>query len=114
MTAFLYAGLPARPHWNHALIGPRFLAAAFCAGPALIILVLQALKRFAGILIEEGLGTIVPGFIPEPWGRVDEYVPTRVELLVSLGLWALGAMVFTILCKIGLPIEKGERRAPGL
>ena len=42
VTAFLYAGLPARPFWNNALLGPRFLATAFAAGPALMILILQA------------------------------------------------------------------------
>ena len=34
VTAFLLAGLPARPFWNTALLGPRFLASAFTAGPA--------------------------------------------------------------------------------
>ena len=28
VTAFLMAGLPARPFWNHGLLGPRFLASA--------------------------------------------------------------------------------------
>ena len=36
VTAFLYQGLPARPFWNNPLLGPRFLASAFAAGPALI------------------------------------------------------------------------------
>ncbi|CAM2065266.1 Polysulfide reductase NrfD [Sulfidibacter corallicola] len=40
VTAFLYAGLPARPFWHNALLGPRFLASAFAAGPGFIILVL--------------------------------------------------------------------------
>ena len=40
VTAFLYEGLPARPFWNNPLMGPRFLASAFAAGPALIIVVL--------------------------------------------------------------------------
>jgi Ni/Fe-hydrogenase subunit HybB-like protein len=34
VTAFLYAALPARPYWHSALLGPRFLATAFAAGPA--------------------------------------------------------------------------------
>lgn len=46
VTAFLYAGLPARPWWNSALMGPRFLASAFSAGPAFIILVLAFIRRF--------------------------------------------------------------------
>jgi molybdopterin-containing oxidoreductase family membrane subunit len=40
VTAFLFAGMPARPFWNSALLGPRFLASAFTAGPAFMILVL--------------------------------------------------------------------------
>mgnify|MGYP000585429470 CR=1 FL=1 len=38
---------------------------------------------------EKGVGTIIPGFIPEPWGKVHEYAPTWVELLVALGIWLL-------------------------
>ena len=34
------AGLPARPFWNSALLGPRFLASAFTAGPAFMLLLL--------------------------------------------------------------------------
>ncbi|HCY87595.1 MAG TPA: polysulfide reductase [Desulfobacteraceae bacterium] len=41
VTAFLYQGLPARPFWNNPLMGPRFLASAFAAGPAIICLVLH-------------------------------------------------------------------------
>jgi len=40
VTAFLLAGLPARPFWNSALLGPRFLASAFTGGPAFMILLL--------------------------------------------------------------------------
>lgn len=209
ITAFLFAGLPARPFWNTALMGPRFLATAFTAGPALIILVLAAIRRFSemtvaeatlqklalvvtvaaqitlvmliselftefyrtthhslsatylyfglhgfsglvpwiwtsiglnvaataalsinplrryppalylacaslvvAIEIEKGMGTIIPGFIPEPWGRIVEYAPTWVEWTVSLGILALGCFVFTVLAKAAIPIESGRLRAP--
>jgi molybdopterin-containing oxidoreductase family membrane subunit len=45
VTAFLYVGLGGRPFWNSAIIVPRFLASAFCSGPALIILTLQVINR---------------------------------------------------------------------
>jgi molybdopterin-containing oxidoreductase family membrane subunit len=45
VTAFLLAGLPARPFWNTALLGPRFLASAFTAGPAFMILLLWFIDR---------------------------------------------------------------------
>jgi Ni/Fe-hydrogenase subunit HybB-like protein len=45
VTAFLYVGLGGRPFWNSSIVGPRFLASAFTAGPALIILALQVVRR---------------------------------------------------------------------
>ncbi len=45
VTAFLLAGLPARPFWNTALLGPRFLASAFTAGPAFVILLLWWIRK---------------------------------------------------------------------
>ena len=44
VTAFLYQGLPARPFWNNPLMGPRFLASAFAAGPAIIAMVLHVVN----------------------------------------------------------------------
>lgn len=44
VTAFLLAGLPARPFWHSALLGPRFLASAFTAGPAFMILLLWFIR----------------------------------------------------------------------
>jgi len=45
VTAFLYEGLPARPFWNNPLMGPRFLASAFAAGPALITVLLVVIHN---------------------------------------------------------------------
>ncbi len=45
VTAFLYAGLAARPFWMTAILAPRFLASAFSAGPALLILLCLILRR---------------------------------------------------------------------
>lgn len=45
VTAFLLAGLPARPFWNTALLGPRFLASAFTAGPAFVIVLLWFIQQ---------------------------------------------------------------------
>lgn len=54
VTAFLLAGLPARPFWNSALLGPRFLASAFTAGPAFMLLVLGFIRLETPYKIEEG------------------------------------------------------------
>ncbi len=47
VTAFIYAGLPGRHLWLTAVLAPRFLASAFCAGPALLILLSLLLCKFA-------------------------------------------------------------------
>ncbi|MDT0553324.1 MAG: polysulfide reductase [Bacteroidetes bacterium MedPE-SWsnd-G1] len=207
VTAFLYQGLQARPFWNNALLGPRFLASAFAAGPALIILVLALIRSFSefkiedktikkiamvvtvaaqinlimlvselfkefyapthhsesayylffglhgkgallpwiwtaitlnvtatiiltfnklrnnlkilyvacfmlfiAIWIEKGFGLIIPGFIPGPYGKIAEYTPTGIEIMVTLGIWAMGAFVFTILAKTAIGIETKKLR----
>jgi len=53
VTAFLYQGLPARPFWNNPLMGPRFLASAFAAGPALITVVLLIIRGATTYKIED-------------------------------------------------------------
>ena len=57
VTAFLLAGLPARPYWNTALLGPRFLASAFTAGPAFVILLLWFIRRETRYEISDGAFT---------------------------------------------------------
>ncbi|WP_419175321.1 sulfate reduction electron transfer complex DsrMKJOP subunit DsrP [Desulfosediminicola sp.] len=205
VTAFLYQGLPARPFWNNPLMGPRFLASAFAAGPALITLILAIIHSsttykidrsvfsklriiivisaiinlimlfseifkefyftthhsisavylffgldgydalvpwiwtsvcanvlatlvlalnpgknnpkvllpacgllFIAIWMEKGIGLIVPGLIPSPLGEVVDYLPTWVELCVTLGILALGITVVTWLVRVALIIEQNE------
>ena len=52
VTAFLFEGLPARAFWNNPLMGPRFLASAFAAGPALISVVLIIIHTATTFKIE--------------------------------------------------------------
>ncbi|MEJ2247091.1 MAG: polysulfide reductase NrfD [Acidobacteriota bacterium] len=45
VTAFLYSGLPGRSFWLTAILAPRFLASAFAAGPALLILLCMLIRK---------------------------------------------------------------------
>ena len=45
VTAFLYNGFAGRPYWNSALLAPKFLASAFCSGPAVLLILFQILKK---------------------------------------------------------------------
>ncbi len=45
VTAFVYNGMAARPFWNASILAPRFLASAFCSGPAILLILFQILRR---------------------------------------------------------------------
>ncbi|MEN9361756.1 MAG: polysulfide reductase NrfD [Verrucomicrobiota bacterium] len=68
---------------------------------------------FIGIWIEKGMGLIIPGFIPSPLGEIVEYHPSTPEILVTIGIWALGLLIMTLLIRAALSIELGHARAPG-
>jgi Ni/Fe-hydrogenase subunit HybB-like protein len=198
VTAFLFAGLPSRSYWNAAILAPRFLTSAFCSGPAIILVLLQILRRtthlkvtdealfkiaelmayamfvnlflfgaevfrdfysstrevihyeylfgtgayhgspiavygwsallcsfgafvlflipktrrnlvtlnlgavliYAGVYIEKGVGLVIPGFTPSTLGEIYHYAPSSTELRVSMGIFAFGAILFTLMVTI--------------
>jgi Ni/Fe-hydrogenase subunit HybB-like protein len=53
VTAFLYNGVAARPFWNSAILAPKFLASAFCSGPAIMIILFQILRKTTKLHIED-------------------------------------------------------------
>ncbi len=58
-TAFLYNALPGRIFWNSALLAPRFLASAFCSGPAILLILFQILRKTTKFEIkDEAIWTI--------------------------------------------------------
>lgn len=63
VTAFLYAGLPGRHFWLTAILAPRFLASAFAAGPALLMVIALIMKKTTkfdvGRVAQDKLVTII-------------------------------------------------------
>lgn len=53
VTAFLYNGIAARPYWNSSILAPQFLASAFCSGPAILLFVIQLLRRMTSFEIQD-------------------------------------------------------------
>lgn len=53
VTAFLFNALPGRPYWNSALLAPRFLASAFCSGPAILLIMFQILRKITKFEIKD-------------------------------------------------------------
>ena len=58
-----------------------------------------------GVWIEKGMGLVIPAFIPTPIGEIYEYTPTFTEVMVSVGIWAFGLLLFTLFAKAALPIQ---------
>ena len=63
---------------------------------------------FLSLWIDKGIGLIVAGFVPSPLGVVTEYAPSLPEALISLGVWAIGLMILTVLYKIVLSVRGGR------
>lgn len=198
VTAFLFSGLPSRSYWNAAILAPRFLTSAFCSGPAIILILLQILRRtthlkvtnaalfkiaelmayamfinlflfgaeifreyysqthhlihyeylfgageygssaiapyawlalifssvafvlflipktrkniitlnvgavliYCGVYIEKGVALVIPGFTPSTLGEIYEYSPSWIELRVSMGIFGVGAILFTLMVNV--------------
>jgi molybdopterin-containing oxidoreductase family membrane subunit len=210
VTAFVYNGLATRPFWNASLLAPRFLVSAFCSGPAIMLVLLQILRKKAkldikeeaiwkiaelmayamfvnlffaaaelfketysathhmqhltylyfglggktalvpwawtslvagiaaflifivpkvrrnpvalnvgcalilvSVFIEKGVALVVPGFTPSVLGEIYEYAPTKIEVMVSAGVFGVGALVFTLLSRAAIAVLNGDLRMRG-
>jgi molybdopterin-containing oxidoreductase family membrane subunit len=61
---------------------------------------------FVGIWIDKGLGMVSGGFIPNPLHEVTEYWPTFPEISITIGIWACGILVLTILYKVVVGVKE--------
>ncbi len=111
---YLFVGLE-----GHDRLVPWMWASVILAVVSLLLLVnprtrhgkttltLACIGVFASIWIDKGLGMVVTGFVPNPLGEITEYWPTLPETLISLGIYALGALMVTGFYRIALA-ERGE------
>jgi Ni/Fe-hydrogenase subunit HybB-like protein len=118
VTAFLYVGLGGRPFWNSAIVGPRFLASAFTAGPALIILAMQVVRRVTATAPASGASRLggeqgasqtpksraaVPGDLDVLAGHLAEFatVPQEVRKNILAGAMVLEAKAGDVFLRQG-------------
>jgi molybdopterin-containing oxidoreductase family membrane subunit len=80
VTAFLFSANAGRPFWHTALLGPRFIASAFVSGPALIIVVLQLIRRHAAYPVQQG---------------VIDLLALVMAVSLQISLFFVGAELFT-------------------
>ena len=60
---------------------------------------------FLALWADKGLGFVFGGFVPNPLEEVTEYIPTMNELGITIGIWATGFFLLTLLYKIALGVE---------
>jgi molybdopterin-containing oxidoreductase family membrane subunit len=110
---YLFMGLE-----GHGKLVPLMWTAAVFAVISLLLLIFPQTRRnlvtlgfacisvFIATWIDKGFGLVVGGFIPNPFERVFEYWPTAPEMLISVGIWATGFFVLTVLYKIAVSIKE--------
>jgi Ni/Fe-hydrogenase subunit HybB-like protein len=74
----------------------------------IVTLNIGCLLIYASVYIEKGMGLVIPAFTPDTLGEVYEYVPTLHELRIGAAIFSTGFLVFTLLCKVAIPILTGE------
>jgi molybdopterin-containing oxidoreductase family membrane subunit len=70
------------------------------------VLAVACVAVFVGTWIDKGLGMISGGFVPSPLHHVNEYAPTIPEILITLGIYAMGALVLTALFKMAISVKE--------
>ena len=110
---YLFVGLQHDGHQYAALV-PWMWACELLSVACVVLLLIPKVRAqecllavlcvgvIAAIWIEKGMAMIVTGFIPSPFGRITEYTPTLPEIAITVGVYAVGFLVLTVLYKIVL------------
>ena len=61
---------------------------------------------FISLWIDKGICLIIGGFVPTPLEHIMEYSVGGYEILVTLGIYAIGALVLTLLYKTAISIKQ--------
>jgi len=107
---YLFSGYGKLVPWMWASIALMLVSIALLINPAVRrnenILAVACVTVFAGTWIDKGFGLVVGGFVPNPLHKITEYWPTVPEVLISLGVWAAGFLILTLLYKIAISVKE--------
>ena len=127
----LYGNMPHHLHPFEYLFGvhggsvlaPWMWASVLMTVACVVLLLFPAVRRQEGLLavlcvgviaaiwIEKGMGMIVTGFIPSPLGKISQYVPTAPEIMITLGVYAIGCFILSVLYKIVVSVRERAEAA---
>lgn len=98
--------------WIWTAIGLNLLGTALFFTPSALerstTRIVACICCIVGIWIEKGMGLIIPGFIPSTLHEIVEYSPSLIEWKVTVGIWALGLLVLTVLMKLVGSVFSGQ------
>jgi molybdopterin-containing oxidoreductase family membrane subunit len=110
---FLFVGVD-----GYGKLAPWMWTATGFAVLSLVLLIIPSTRRNEETLavacasvivatwIDKGLGLVIGGFTPNPFERVTPYWPTTPEILITVGVWATGFFILTILYKIAVSVKE--------
>jgi molybdopterin-containing oxidoreductase family membrane subunit len=71
-----------------------------------VMLSLACVMLFISLWIDKGFGLIIGGFVPNPFEEVHTYWPTMPETMITVGVWAIGFLVLSMLYKIAITVRE--------
>jgi molybdopterin-containing oxidoreductase family membrane subunit len=72
---------------------------------------LGCLMIYGSVYIEKGIALLIPGYTPDVLGQVYEYVPSATEVRVSMGIFGIGFLLFTVMAKVAVATLSGRLAA---
>lgn len=105
-------------HDGHGALVPFMWTSMFLMFSAIGLLVVPKIRNnekympflcimvFVGTWIDKGMGMIAGGFVPNPMHTYHEYTPTPLEILITVGVYATGFLIVTVLFKIATKIKE--------
>jgi Ni/Fe-hydrogenase subunit HybB-like protein len=122
-----YSGIPASTHTlqylffgleGHETLVPWIWTSVTFAVVGTVLLTVPGVRReesilaaaciivFISLWIDKGFCLVVAGFIPSPTATITEYVPSLFEVIITIGVWAMGFLILTVLYKIAVSIKE--------
>ncbi len=60
---------------------------------------------FTALWLDKGLGFVLGGLVVNPMHEIVEYYPTANEIGITVGIWATGFLLVTLMYKIAVDVE---------
>ena len=72
------------------------------------LLAFACVSLFTSLWIDKGFGLVIGGFVPNMFEGITEYWPTLPESIITLGVWAIGLFVLTVLYKVAIAVREND------